>query len=146
MRGPHSSSHPLSVLRLPPVLRHRPQRLGEVDDRLEKRLSEGPVTNQRLLEGMVERLSLLHNRQKWRRQGKDLRVNELVLIVNEQLPRSVWKMARVVQADAEVDEHVRKALVRLADGKVVLRDRTSLVSLELDGETDSDGSTREMDS
>ena len=91
-------------------------------------------------------LSLLHNRQKWRRQGKDLRVNELVLIVNEQLPRSVWKMARVVQADAEVDEHVRKALVRLADGKVVLRDRTSLVRLELDGETDSDGSTREMDS
>ena len=36
--------------------------------------------------------------------------------------------------DAEVDEHVRKALICLADGKVVLRDRTSLVRLELDGD------------
>ena len=60
--------------------------------------------------------------------------------MNEQLPRSVWKMARVVQADAEVDEHVRKALVRLADGKVVLRDRTSLVKLELEGENTDNGS------
>ena len=67
-------------------------------------------------------------------------MNELVLIANEQLPRSVWKMARVVQADAEVDEHVRKALVRLADGKVVLRDRTSLVKLELEGENTDNGS------
>ena len=49
-------------------------------------------------------------------------------------------MARVVQADAEVDEHVRKALVRLADGKVVLRDRTSLVKLELEGENTDNGS------
>ena len=48
--------HP--VLCLAPILRHRSQRLGEVDDRLEKRLPEGPVPNQRLLEGMVERLSV----------------------------------------------------------------------------------------
>ena len=55
-------------------------------------------------------------------------------------------MARVIKADAEVDDHVRKALVRLADGKVVLRDRTSLVRLELDGENQIQGSANETDS
>ena len=91
-------------------------------------------------------LSLLHNRCKWKRQEEDLHVNTLVLVVNEQLPRSVWKMARVIKADAEVDDHVRKALIRLADGKVVLRDRTSLVRLELDGENQIQGPANEMDS
>ena len=56
------------------------------------------------------------------------------MVVDEQVPRSAWKLARVVEADADVDEHVRKALVRLAGGNVILRDRTSLVRLELDGE------------
>ena len=43
----------------------------------------------------------------------------------------------MVEAEAEVDEHVRKALVRLAGGNVILRDRTSLVRLELDGESNN---------
>ena len=72
-------------------------------------------------------------------------MNTLVLLVNEQLPRSVWRMARVIKADAEVDDHVRKALIRLADGKVVLRDRTSLVRLELDGENQIQRPANEMD-
>ena len=79
-------------------------------------------------------LSLLHNRSKWRVTREELKQDELVLVVDKLSPRSTWKMARVVRADAEVDEHVRKALVRLANGKTVLRDRSSLVRMELDTE------------
>ena len=50
------------------------------------------------------------------------------------MPRSAWKLARVVEAEAKVNEHVWKALVRLAGGNVILCEGTSLVRLELDGE------------
>ena len=59
------------------------------------------------------------------------------MVADKQVPRSAWKLARVVEEEAEVDEHVRKALVRLAGGNVILRDRTSLVRLELDGESNN---------
>jgi len=94
-------------------------------------------------------LSLLHTRSRWRKTSDDIKPNELVLVVDEQMPRSTWKLARVVRADAETDDHVRKALIRTSNGKQFLRDRTSLVRLELD-ETDeetnnSNGSDVESD-
>ena len=77
---------------------------------------------------------MLHNRSKWTKTRDEIKQDELVLIVDKLNPRSTWKLARVIRADAEVDEHVRKALVRLANGKTILRDRTSLVRMELDSE------------
>ena len=71
---------------------------------------------------------------------EELRENKLVLLVDEQMPRSTWKMARVLRAEAEVDEHVRKTLLRTANGKTVLRDRTSVVRLELDEKERDNGS------
>ena len=47
-------------------------------------------------------------------------------------------MARVIEAVPEVDEHVRKATVKTADKKTLLRDRESLVLLEMDSEQDID--------
>ena len=60
------------------------------------------------------------------------------MIVDEQQPRSIWKLARVVDAKAEIDQHVRKVTIKTADKKTFLRDRESLVLLEMDSEQESD--------
>ena len=67
-----------------------------------------------------------------------MKEGDLVLVVDEQRPRSMWKLARVINAEAEVDQHVRKATVRTADKKTLLRDRESLVLLEMDSEEEID--------
>ena len=83
-------------------------------------------------------ITLLHNCSKWRRSRKELKEGDLVLVVDDQQPRSTWKLARVIEAVPEVDEHVRKATVKTADKKTLLRDRESLVLLEMDSEQDFD--------
>ena len=83
-------------------------------------------------------ITLLHTRSKWRRSRKEMKEGDLVLVVDEQQPRSMWKLARVINAEAEVDQHVRKATVKTADKKTLLRDRESLVLLEMDSEEDID--------
>ena len=67
-----------------------------------------------------------------------MKEGDLVLVVDEQQPRSMWKLARVVKAEAEIDQHVRKATVKTADKKTLLRDRESLVLLEMDSEQEID--------
>ena len=67
-----------------------------------------------------------------------MKESDLVLVVDEQQPRSMWKLARVINAEAEVDQHVRKATVKTADKKTLLRDRESLVLLEMDSEENID--------
>ena len=81
-----------------------------------------------------EYLTTLHPRAKWRKTRRDAAVDDLVLLVDESAPRGEWRLGRIVQVGG-TDSHVRKALVKRADGKVVLRDRTKLVLLEVeDGE------------
>ena len=81
-----------------------------------------------------EYLTTLHPRAKWRKTRRDAAVDDLVLLVDESTPRGEWRLGRIVQVGG-TDSHVRKALVKRADGKVVLRDRTKLVLLEVeDGE------------
>ena len=82
-------------------------------------------------------ITLLHNRSKWRRSRKELKEGDLVLVVDDQQPRSTWRLARVIEAVPEVDEHVRKATVKTADKKTLLRDRESLVLLEMDCEQEN---------
>jgi hypothetical protein len=77
-------------------------------------------------------LTLLHERKKWERTARDLKVGDLVLVAKEQVSRSEWKLGRVVDVDGD-DTHIRKATVKRADGKIVLKDRMNLVLLELDG-------------
>lgn len=78
-----------------------------------------------------EYLTLLHSRQKWRKTDLDLSVGDLVICVDEQVGRSEWRMARVVKVN-QSDQFVRQVMVKKANGKAFLRDRTSLVKLELD--------------
>ena len=55
----------------------------------------------------------------------------MVLLVDEQLSRNEWKAGRVVSVLNE-GPHVRKVEVRRVDGKVVPRDRSKVVLLEMD--------------
>ena len=66
-----------------------------------------------------------------------LEIGDLVILVDNKVARGQWKLGRVVKP--EVDEgHVRKAYLRTADGKTVLRDWTKLVHLEMDEDASRD--------
>ena len=89
-----------------------------------------------LIEGFWKRwsrdyVSALQARPKWRRTEPDLKVGDVVLLVNQQLRRGEWRLGMVDQAFGD-ESHVRKVLVRTAGGKKFLRDRTKVVRLELD--------------
>ena len=78
-----------------------------------------------------EYLMLLHDRRKWRTTKKDIVVGDLVLLVDEACRRSEWRLGRVSSVLGTAN-HIRKAEVRRADGRVLTKDRTKLVLLELD--------------
>ena len=67
---------------------------------------------------------------------KNLAVDDVVLLVDEQCRRGDWKTGRVISVDD--DEIVRTVVVRTADGKTFSRDRTKVVRLELDLERAGD--------
>ena len=76
-------------------------------------------------------LTLLHDRQKWTKTKKDMQVGDLMLIVDESTRRGEWHLARVTRTEG-TPSHARKAWLKRADGKEVLRDRSKLVHLELE--------------
>ena len=78
-------------------------------------------------------MSLLHARQKWTKTQRDLAVDDAVIIVDETLQRHDWKLGRVI-AVAGTEPHVRRVDVLRSDGKIVTKDRTKIVLLELDVE------------
>ena len=79
----------------------------------------------------TEYLALLHTRSKWIKTRKDLAVNDVVILVDESIPRHSWKLARIIHVHTN-GSHVRKATVKRSDGKILIKDRTKMVKLELD--------------
>ena len=61
-----------------------------------------------------EYLQNLQVRQKWLRPARNCSVGDVVLVLDDNLPRNQWQLARVVEADADEDGLVRK--VKLAVG------------------------------
>ena len=55
----------------------------------------------------------------------------MVIVIDETLPRHDWSLGRVIGVEGS-SAHVRRAHVRRKDGKIVTKDRTKLVRLELD--------------
>ena len=78
-------------------------------------------------------VTLLHDRSKWKKTQVDMAVGDLVLLVDDNVRRGEWKTGRIIRVSG-TQNHVRKAEVRRADGRVVTKDRTKLILLELDGE------------
>ena len=78
-----------------------------------------------------EYLTLLHSRQKWTGSKENLKINDFVILVEDGMHRNEWSLGRVKRT-VQTDGHVRTVDVKRSDGKIVTRDRTKLVKLELD--------------
>jgi hypothetical protein len=59
-----------------------------------------------------EYLSSLQERQKWTNIRRNLQVNDLVLLVDEMVPRGQWSMGRVIETYPDSQGLVRKIKVR----------------------------------
>ena len=69
--------------------------------------------------------------QKWHKSMKNLKVGDIVIMMDESVQRDEWKLARVEKVYDD-GQHVRKVDVWRPGGKVDLRDRSKLIKLELD--------------
>ena len=59
--------------------------------------------------------NLLQPRSKWNKPCQNLAVGDVVMIVDEALPRSQWKLGRVVTADPGTDGLVRKVKIKIGN-------------------------------
>ncbi|XP_057704715.1 uncharacterized protein LOC130923208 [Corythoichthys intestinalis] len=73
-------------------------------------------------------LPCLQERQKWRKDGKQLSAGQVVLIVDPQLPRSLWPVGKVTQTHPGVDDRIRTATVQVKD-RQYLRPVSRLVQI-----------------
>ena len=76
-----------------------------------------------------EYLPELQRRQKWNDDVRDVKVGDLVLIMNENSPRGSWPMGIVIDTSAGRDGHVRSAMIMTKTTQLV-RPITKLVFLE----------------
>ena len=65
----------------------------------------------------LEYLSLLQFRQKWCAPKRSLHCNDLVLVVDQQLPRNQWPLGRIVKVFPDRRGVVRSAMVKLSRAK-----------------------------
>lgn len=85
-----------------------------------------------------EYLGTLINRPKWNREQPNFAVGDLVIIKEDQLPPSRWKMGRIVEVLTGSDNLVRSAVMKTAFG-TVRRPITKLALLEREmGESTSE--------
>ena len=74
-------------------------------------------------------LPLLQSRQKWHRIRDNIKVNDLVLVVDPNVPRGCWPLALVTEVMPGRDGLTRSVKLR-AKNKVMVRPLTKLVFLE----------------
>lgn len=108
---------------------------------------EGRIKQQQLLEKIQQNfwsgfrkdyLSSLQSRYKWNTKEQNLRVNEIVLIKEDNTPAGVWPMGRVIETYPGVDGLVRNVKVR-TQGTEFRRPVQKLIKLQV--EADNNGSS-----
>ena len=77
-----------------------------------------------------EYLTTLQLRQKWLKPERNLKVGDLVIMVDENLKRNLWKMAIVTKHFPDKLGIVRTVEVRTSNGSKFVRDCRKLVLLE----------------
>ena len=83
---------------------------------------------------LKEYVPMLQKRSKWLVEEKELKVGDVVLMVDEIQPREKWSLALVVDAVKSEDGRHRRYKVRTSSGQVMERDIRKLVILERDDE------------
>lgn len=64
-----------------------------------------------------EYLSLLQERQKWTTKTRSFKIGDLVLVVDQQAPRNLWPLARIVNVYPDKYDNVRFVDVALAKNR-----------------------------
>ena len=75
-------------------------------------------------------LPLLQQRSKWRSPVRNLRIGDVVLIADKDLPRNCWKKAVVSEVLPDLDGSVRRAIIRVSAGSTYERAVQQLCLLE----------------
>ena len=78
-----------------------------------------------------EYLTTLQKRSKWEKTQKNLQIGQLVLLVDENMPRDQWRVG-MINAVVSNSNLVRRVTVRLANGRILERHVNKVVGLELD--------------
>ena len=78
-------------------------------------------------------MTRLQNRPKWWIKNNDIKVGDLVLIKEDNLPQLKWKLGRITSTHAGQDGQVRAATILTASGEVT-RGITKLAPLPYDKE------------
>lgn len=73
----------------------------------------------------------LNSRGKWNRECKDIRVDDIVIVVNPDVSRANWPLGRVTTVFPSKDGHIRAATILLGTGKEITRPIVKLCPLEL---------------
>ena len=62
-----------------------------------------------------EYIQSLQVRQKWISNKRNMRVNDIVIVKDENSPRNTWKLGRIVKAEQSQDGQVRKVDLIMSD-------------------------------
>ncbi|KAM9834391.1 uncharacterized protein ACBT44_011736 isoform 1-T1 [Syngnathus typhle] len=65
-----------------------------------------------------EYLLNLQQREKWNKTKRNARINDIVIIKDENTPRNEWKLAKVTQVYPSEDGHVRKIQLLISDSEL----------------------------
>ena len=92
-----------------------------------------------------EYLTLLQNRRKWATIQRNLRIGDVVLLVDRQTPRDQWPLGLIVGTVKGEDHLVRRVLVRTAKSTALERHVAHVVLLEATpDEEESEGSLKAL--
>nr|XP_054775363.1 uncharacterized protein LOC129283739 [Lytechinus pictus] len=65
-----------------------------------------------------EFLNQLQSRKKWTHTRRNMKVGDVVIIKDDQLPRNLWPLGRIVESYESEDNRVRKVKVAVGDRKL----------------------------
>ncbi|XP_075157748.1 uncharacterized protein LOC142231014 [Haematobia irritans] len=85
-------------------------------------------------------LKTLHKRYKWKNSSPNLKIGDLVAVMDDMLPPNDWRLGRIVDTHRGSDDNIRVADVRIASG-IITRPIVKLCYLPLLDQTPSDSST-----
>jgi hypothetical protein len=77
----------------------------------------------------LEFVPLLGPRQKWSQEQENLNVNDVVIELDENQPRGVWRLMRVSKIFPSTDGLVRKVEVTSTDNKIYIRPISKLIPI-----------------
>lgn len=81
---------------------------------------------------MNEFLPELHPRRKWRQEKKELSIGDLVVLIDDQLPRGLWKFVVIQDVSRGQDGRLRQVFVRTSDGSILKRPVSKLLPLDFE--------------